>query len=96
MDMTLHWSPLYINRSRPSTQRTYPVWVTGEEMKVVLASVFVLLAAATALALGKGTVATNLSAAAVQVVDRTGEPAALLFSGSLLIGLAGAVKRFTV
>ena len=72
------------------------MWVTGEEMKVVLVSVFVLLAAATALALGNGTVATSLSAAAVQVVDRTGEPATLLLSGSLLIGLAGAVKRFTV
>ena len=65
-------------------------------MKVVLVSVFVLLAAATAIALGSGTVATSLSAAAVQVVDRTGEPATLLLSGSLLIGLAGAVKRFTV
>jgi hypothetical protein len=66
-------------------------------MKVVLlVSVFVLLAAATALALGSGTVATSVTAAAVQVVDRTGEPAALLLSGGLLLGLAGAVKRFTV
>jgi len=30
------------------------------------------------------------------VVDRTGEPATLLLSGSVLLGLAGAVKRFTV
>ena len=74
-----------------------PVWATGEEMKVVLVSVlFVLLAAATALALGTGTVATSVTAAAVQVVDRTGEPATLLLSGSLLLGLAGVVKRFTV
>ena len=65
-------------------------------MKVVVVSIFVLLAAATALALGSGTVATSVTAAAVQVVDRTGEPATLLLSGSVLLGLAGAVKRFTV
>ena len=65
-------------------------------MKVVLVLIFVLLAAATALALGSKTVATSVTATAVQVVDRTGEPAALLLSGSLLLGLAGAVKRFTV
>ena len=65
-------------------------------MKVVLVLIFVLLAAATALALGRGTVATSVTAAAVQVDDRTGEPATLLLSGSLLLGLAGAVKRFTV
>ena len=62
-------------------------------MKVVLVFIFVLLAAATALALGT---ATSVTAAAVQVVDRTGEPATLLLSGSLLLGLAGAVKLFTV
>jgi hypothetical protein len=69
------------------------------EMKVVLVLAFVLLAAATVLALGNGTVATSVmytTAAAVQVVDRTGEPATLLLSGSVLLGLAGAVKRFTV
>ena len=73
-----------------------PEWAAGEEMKVVLGSVFVLLAAATALALGSGTVATSVTAAAVQVVDRTGEPATLLLSGSVLLVLAGVVKRFTV
>ena len=65
-------------------------------MKVILVSVFVLLAAATAVALGSRTVATSVTAAAVQVVDRTGEPTALLLSGSVLLGLAGVVKRFTV
>ena len=66
-------------------------------MKVVLlVSVFVILAAATALALGSGTVATSVTAAAVQVADRTGEPATRLLSGSFLLGLAGVVKRFTV
>jgi len=68
-------------------------------MKVVLVLVFVLLAAATALALGSGTVATSViktTAAAVQAADHSGEPATLLLSGSLLLGLAGVVKRFTV
>ena len=69
-------------------------------MKVVLVLVFVLLAAATALALGSGTVvATSVidtTAAAVQMADQTGEPATLLLSGSVLLGLAGVVKRFTV
>jgi len=51
--------------------------------------------AATAMAFGSATVTTGV-AAAVQVVDQSGEPAALLLSGSLLLGLAGAVKRFTV
>ena len=68
-------------------------------MKVVLVLVFVLLAAATALALGSETVATSVidtTAAAVQMADQTGEPATLLLSGSVLLGLAGVVKRFTV
>ena len=67
-------------------------------MKVVLVLVFVLLAAATALALGSGTVATSVidtTAAAVRMADQTGEPATLLLSGSVLLGLAGVVKRFT-
>ena len=68
-------------------------------MKVVLVLVFVLLAAATALALGSGTVATSVidtTAAAVHMADQTGEPVTLLLSGSVLLGLAGVVKRFTV
>jgi len=65
-------------------------------MRVLLVSVFVLLAAATALALGGGTVATSFTAAAGQVADRTGEPVTLLLSGSFLLVLASAVKRFTV
>ena len=68
-------------------------------MKVFLILVLVLVVAAataaTAMALGSTTVTTGV-AAAVQVVDQSGEPAALLLSGSLLLGLAGAVKRFTV
>jgi hypothetical protein len=58
--------------------------------------VLVVLAAASALAFGNLTITTSVTAVAVQVVDRTSEPAALLLSGSVLLGLAGAVKRFTL
>lgn len=62
-------------------------------MKVVLVLVFVALAAATAFAYGSAAVTTSVAAVAGQVAGRTSEPAALLLSGSALLGLAGAVKR---
>jgi hypothetical protein len=65
-------------------------------MKVVLVSMLVALAAATALAFGNDAVTSSVTAVAVQVADGTSEPAALLLSGSVLLGLAGAVKRFTL
>ncbi len=65
-------------------------------MKVFVVLVLAMVAAATALAFANATVATSVAAAAVQVADRTSEPAALLVSGSVLLGLAGAVKRFMV
>ena len=65
-------------------------------MKVFLVLMLVVLAAATALAFGNASVTSSVTAAAVQVVDHTSEPAALLLSGSFLLGLAGAVKRFTI
>lgn len=68
----------------------------GGEMKVLLVLVLVLAGAATALAFTNATVATSMTAAAAQVADRASEPAALLVSGSVLLGLAGAVKRFTL
>ena len=77
-------------------QGTWRGLATGEEMKVFLLSVLVLLAAATALAVVPANAASSLTTAAGQVADRTGEPATLLLSGSILLGLAGAVKRFTV
>jgi hypothetical protein len=55
----------------------------------------VLLAAATALAYGPASVTASVSAAAAQAAASTSEPAALLLSGSALLGLAGALKRFT-
>jgi hypothetical protein len=65
-------------------------------MKVVLVLAFVAFAAATSLAYGNAVVTTSVTAVAVQVAGNTSEPAALLLSGSLLIGLAGAVRRFTL
>lgn len=64
-------------------------------MKVVLVFVLVAFAAATALAYGNTAVTTGMTAVAVQVTGDSSEPATLLLSGSLLLGLAGAVKRFT-
>ena len=63
-------------------------------MKVLPVLILVMAGAATALAFAKATVATSVTAAAVQVADHTSEPAALLLSGSVLLGLAGALKRF--
>ena len=65
-------------------------------MKVVLVLMLVMLAAVTAFAYGNVAVTTSVTAAAVQVMEHTSEPAALLMSGSLLLGLAGAVKRLTL
>ena len=80
----------------PSTHRAWATWATGGEMKVLLVLMLVMAGAATALAFANATVATSVTAAAVQVADYTSEPAALLVSGSVLLGLAGAVKRFTI
>jgi hypothetical protein len=65
-------------------------------MKVVLVLVLVMLAAASALAYGNLAVTTSVTAAAVEVVGSSSEPAVLLLSGSVLLGLAGAVRRFTI
>lgn len=68
--------------------------VTGEEMKVFVVLVMIVLVAASALTYGA--VSSSVTSAAVQVADSASEPAVLLLSGSLLLGLAGAVKRFTL
>ena len=65
-------------------------------MKVFVVLVLVMVAAATALPFANAAVATTVTAAALQVADHTSEPAALLVSGSVLLGLAGVVKRFTM
>jgi len=67
-------------------------------MKVVLVFVFALVFAAlvaTALAYGHSAVTTGLTAVAAQAAAGPSEPAAMLLSGSALLGLAGALKRFT-
>lgn len=65
-------------------------------MKVVLVCMLVvMLATASALAYGPVGV-TDVKAIAMQVAGAGGEPAALLISGTLLLALAGVVRRFTV
>ena len=63
-------------------------------MKVVLILTLMVLAAA-ALA-NHNIVATSVTSVAVQVTGAAREPALLLLSGSVLLGVAGAVKRFTL
>lgn len=55
-----------------------------------------LAAAATAFAYGTHDMTHGMTVAAVQVAAGTNEPAVLLLSGSLLLGLAGVVRRLTV
>jgi hypothetical protein len=59
-------------------------------MKVVLVFALVLVAAATAFAYGQAGVSAGVSAVASQAST---EPTALLLSGSVLLGIAGAVRR---
>lgn len=51
---------------------------------------------ASALAFGHSSVAIGVTAVAAQAVAGTSEPAAMLLSGSALLGLAGALKRLMV
>jgi hypothetical protein len=63
-------------------------------MKALLVLTLMVLAAATALAYGRGEAAAGVNA----IVGRGSptEPIVLLLSGTVLLGLAGAVKRLTV
>ena len=66
-------------------------------MKALLVLAIMVLAAATAFAYGHSDVTNGISA----VVEQSGgivlsEPAMLLLSGALLLGLGGAVRRYTV
>ena len=66
-------------------------------MKVFLVSALALVSVATvatAVAFGHS-VTAGVAAVASQAAAGTSEPAAMLLSGSALLGLAGAVKRFT-
>ena len=66
-------------------------------MKVLLVLTIVLLAAATAFAYGGAEVTASVSAVVAQTADVTlREPLTMLLSGSLLIVVASAVRRFPV
>jgi hypothetical protein len=70
-------------------------------MKVSVVTAFALLVvataatAATAFGLGHSTMTASVAAVASQAAAGSGEPAFMLLSGSALLGLAGALKRFT-
>lgn len=69
--------------------------VTGWEMKALLVLALIVFAAATALAYGHADVAAGVRDAVSHTSWPT-EPTALLISGSALIGLGGALRRFMV
>lgn len=66
-------------------------------MRVLLILVITLLAAASAYAYSPTEVTDGLSAVVTQTTEvvRT-EPAMLLLSGAVLLGLGGAVRRFSL
>jgi hypothetical protein len=55
----------------------------------------IAVTAASALGLGHSTMTASVTAVASQAAAGSGEPAFMLLSGSALLGLAGALKRFT-
>ena len=61
-------------------------------MKVLLVLALVLLAAASALAYGAGDVARGVSGFAVAI----SEPTYMLISGTVLIAIAGALRRLSI
>jgi len=60
---------------------------------LVIVIVAVIVAAASLVAYGRADVAAGM-AAVIDHTSHTDEPIALLLSGSALIGLAGALRRF--
>ena len=66
---------------------------TGCEMKALLVLVLTVAAAATAFAYGHTDVATSVFVA-VAASSRPTEPTTLLISGSALLALGGALRRF--
>ena len=65
---------------------------SDEEMKVLLVLALVLFAAASALAYGAGDVARGVSGFALAM----NEPTYMLISGTVLIAIAGALRRLTI
>jgi len=63
-------------------------------MKALLVPVIVLLAAATAFAYGRAELSAEMSTVVAQTTDVfANEPTVMLFSGGLLIAVAGAMRR---
>jgi hypothetical protein len=70
---------------------------TDKEMKVLLVLAIVLLGAATAFAYGHTDVAAGVTAVVAQTADVAfSEPMTMLVSGTLLLAVAGAVRRFPI
>jgi hypothetical protein len=70
----------------------------GEEMRALVVLVLALACAAmvaAAVAFGDSVITSGVVAVGSQGI-RPSEPAAMLLSGSALLGLAGAVKRLTL
>jgi hypothetical protein len=70
-------------------------WVTDGKMKALLVFVIVLLAAATAFAYGRADLSAEMSTVVAQTTDVfANEPTVMLLSGGVLLGVAGAMRRF--
>jgi hypothetical protein len=64
-------------------------------MKALLVFVIVLLAAATAFAYGRADLSAEMSSVVAQTTDVfANEPTVMLLSGGVLLGVAGAMRRF--
>ena len=69
--------------------------VTDGKMRAVLVFIIVLLAAATAFAYGRADLSAEMSTVVAQTTDVfANEPTMMLFSGGVLLVVAGAMRRF--
>jgi hypothetical protein len=75
----------------PTCESASPLVALDGEMKALLVlAITMLVAAATVVAYGTGSVAAEVEAIAARGWT---EPATLIFSGSVLLGVASAVRR---
>ena len=71
--------------------------VTDGKMKALLVLVIVFVAAATAFAYGRADLSAEMSTVVAQTTDvLANEPTVMLFSGGVLLVVAGAMRRFPV
>jgi hypothetical protein len=69
--------------------------VTDGKMKALLVLLIVVLAAATAFAYGRADLSAEMSTVVAQTSDAfANEPTVMLFSGGVLLVVAGAMRRF--